>query len=208
MQPLFVSAAVAVLLAAPARGEVIDRVLAVVAGDVITLSDVTAARDLGLARPAAGGDPIGAVLSQLIDRALVLAEVDRYAPPEASADAVDRGVAAVRRRFASDQAFERALARSGLDLAGVRGLVRENLRIEAYEAQRFTVAEPTEEEAVRYYREHAARFTRGGAPAPYAEVRGEVVAAIEAERRQALVDDWTADLRRRADIIDLYLTAR
>ena len=38
------------LLAQP--GEIIDRVLAIVAGDVITLSDVVAARDLGFVAPA------------------------------------------------------------------------------------------------------------------------------------------------------------
>ncbi|MGE5246033.1 MAG: hypothetical protein ACM3SQ_17555 [Betaproteobacteria bacterium] len=198
----------AAMLAAPVRAEVIDRVLAVVAGDLITLTDVTAARDLGFVRVAPGADPVGTVLSALIDRALVLAEVDRYAPPEPSGDAVDRGVAAVRSRFATQEAFERALERSGIDQGRLRGIVRENLRIEAYEDQRFTVAGPTDEEAAQYYREHAARFTRGGALTPYADVRDEIVAAVTAERRRALVDDWIAGLRRRADIIDLYLTGR
>src|SRR5206468_8040357 len=89
-----------VVTSAP-RAETIDRVLAVVAGQLITLSDVTAARDLGL-QPADGSpDPIRAVLTKLIDRELMLAEVDRYAPPEPSTDAVDREVQRVRERFPS-----------------------------------------------------------------------------------------------------------
>ncbi|HWF86224.1 MAG TPA: hypothetical protein VG222_15300, partial [Vicinamibacterales bacterium] len=36
--------------------EVIDRVLAVVAGEIITLTDVTAARDLGLVPAPSAGD--------------------------------------------------------------------------------------------------------------------------------------------------------
>jgi hypothetical protein len=190
------------------HAEVIDRVLAVVAGDLITLSDVTAARDLGFVRPPDTGDPVRAVLSSLIDRALVLAEVDRYAPPEPSAEAVDRGVAEVRARFASDQTLDAALARSGLDASKLRGIVRQNLRIQAYEEQRFTAAAPTEAELGRYYREHADQFTRGEALAPYNEVKDQIAATMAVERRQALVDDWIAGLRRRADILDVYLTGK
>jgi hypothetical protein len=138
----------------------------------------------------------------------VLAEVDRYAPPEPSAAAVDRGVAEVRARFASDRALDAALARSGLDASKLRGIVRQNLRIQAYEEQRFTAATPTEAELARYYREHADQFTRGEALAPYNEVKDQIAATMAVERRQALVDDWIAGLRRRADILDVYLTGK
>jgi hypothetical protein len=155
--------------ALPLRAETIDRVLAVVAGQIITLTDVTAARDLGLESPDPGADPVRSVLSKLIDRELMLAEVDRYAPPEPSVEAVDRELAAVKRRFSSPQAFDAALARSGIDDKHVRETLRQNLRIAAYLDQRF--------------------------------------AATAGERRRTLVDEWVAGLRRRADIIDLYLAA-
>src|SRR6266536_1283069 len=86
---------VAWLVAGVVSAEVIDRVLAVVAGHLIMMSDVTAARELGLVPLEGTGDPVGSVLSKLIDRELMLAEVDRYAPPEPTAEAVDREVAAV-----------------------------------------------------------------------------------------------------------------
>jgi len=155
--------------ASGASGEVIDRVLAVVSGSLITLSDVNAAHDLGLVTPRPSGDPIREVLSQLIDRELQLAEVDRYAPPEPSAADVDREVQTVRLRFPSAEAFEAVLARSGIDLAHLRETMRENLRIRGYLAQRFSVSE---------------------------------------DRRQQVVDEWVAGLRRRADVIDLYLAGR
>ncbi len=153
-----------------ARAETIDRVLAVVAGQIITLSDVTAARDLGLQSPANAADPIRAVLSKLMDRELVLAEVERYAPPEPAADALDREVERIRGRFLSAAAFDAALAQSGLDERRLREIVRQDLRIRAYEDQRFAAADP--------------------------------------ERRQTLIDEWVAGLRRRTDIIDLYLQQR
>lgn len=120
-----------------ARAETIDRVLAVVEGRPILLSDVTAARDLGLVPMEEAADPVRAILPALIDRELMLVEVDRFAPPEPPADAVARELAEVRDRFASDEAFEAALARSGLDVANVRATLRENLRIRAYIDQRF-----------------------------------------------------------------------
>jgi hypothetical protein len=159
----------ACLAAASVRAETIDRVLAVVAGQLITLTDVTAARELGLQPPDGAPDPVRAILSKLIDRELVLDEVERYAPPEPTSDAVDREIATVRARFPSPQAFENALGRSGIDEKHLRETLRQDLRVRAYEEQRFAAA---------------------------------------GDRRQALVDEWIAGLRRRGDIIDLYLAGR
>jgi hypothetical protein len=136
--------AVALLLAALAgavvRAEVIDRVLAVAAGQVIMLSDVTAATDLGLQSPDGAADPVRAVLSKLIDRELVLAEVERYAPAEPTTEAVDREVERVRQRFPTARAFDAALERSGIDQQHLRETLREDLRVRAYLDQRFSTA--------------------------------------------------------------------
>src|SRR5258708_26423734 len=123
-----------------ARAETIDRVLAVVERQLITLSDVTAATDLGLQSADGAADPVRAVLSKLIDRELVLAEVDRYAPPEPTAEAVDREVQRVRERLRSPAAFDAALARSGIDEKHLRETLRQDLRIRAYLDQRFSTA--------------------------------------------------------------------
>jgi hypothetical protein len=157
-------------VASAARAEILDRVLAVVAGRLIMLSDVTAARDLRIVPPAAGeADPIRDVLTKLIDRELVLVEVDRYAPPEPTADEVDREVQRVRARFASQAELDAALARSGLSVQDLRETLRRDLRMRAYLDRRFAAA---------------------------------------GDRRQAVVDEWLAGLRRRGDIMDLYLPTR
>jgi len=157
------------LCAASSHAEILDRVLAVVAGRLIMLSDVTAARDLQLVPVEASADPIRSVLTRLIDRELVLVEVERYAPPEPSAAAVDAELQHVRARFASDGELDAALARSGLDSRHLRETLRQDLRIRAYLDQRFAGA---------------------------------------GDRRQALVDEWMTGLRRRGDVMDLYLPAR
>jgi hypothetical protein len=99
--------------------EVIDRVLAVVAGDLIMQSDVRAARELGLVNA-----------------------VERYAPPEPAPDAIDRAFRAVRARFGSDAAFSSAFARVGFDEKQLRAILRQNLRIRAYLDQRFAGETP------------------------------------------------------------------
>ena len=152
-----------------AAAEVIDRVLAVVGGQLITLSDVTAARDLGLQTAEGAADPVRGILSKLIDRELIVAEVDRYAPPEPTAEAIDRETGRIRMRFPSAEAFVAALERSGADEKQLREIVRQDLRIRAYLDQRFASAQ---------------------------------------ERRQALMDDWLSGLRRRGDVVDLYLSGR
>jgi hypothetical protein len=157
------------LLGICARAEMIDRLLAVAAGNLIMLTDVTAARDLQLQTADGAADPIRAILAKLIDRELVLAEVERYAPPEPSAAAIDREIERVRARFGSQAELDAALQRSGIDEKHLRETLRQDLRIRAYLDQRF---------------------------------------ATTADRRNAMVEDWMAGLRRRGDVIDLYLPGR
>ena len=68
------------------RAEVIDRVLAVVAGQVITLSDVRAVSELALLVGSNAPDALRGTLDQLIERELILTEVRRYAPPQSTPD--------------------------------------------------------------------------------------------------------------------------
>jgi hypothetical protein len=184
--------------------EVIDRMLAVVAGDLIMLSDVMAAAEFGLVPRASAPDVTRAVLTQLIDRSLMLAEVERYAPPEPAAAAVDREFQVVRDRFPSAEAFHAALTRYGIEETHLREIVRANLRLRAYLEQRFTVVRPSEEEIAAYYREYPDTFRRGGRLPPLDEVREEVEQTLAFDRRQTMVDEWIAGLRRRAAIIDVY----
>lgn len=191
-----------------AADELIDRVMAVVAGQVISLGDVTAARDLGLISPGDAPDPVRAVLTALIDRELTLAEVERYAPPEPDAEAVDREVAAVRARFPSLQALNVALEQCGFNEAQLREVLLEDLRIRAYLDQRFTLPPPSDDDLDRYYRAHQQAFSRNGQIVPFDAARVDVALAWTADRRKTLIDDWVAGLRRRADIVNLYLAGR
>ncbi len=193
---------------AAVRAEIIDRVLAVVDGAVITLSDVTAASELGLVPEDVADDRIGAVLARLISRQLILTEVDRYTPSEPTEQAISQEVETVRARFPSEEAYASALTRSGLDDKRLRLLLRDSLRIRAYLEQRFPVPPAGEEELRRYYNEHLQEFAQAGQPAPFENVRTRIEQAVVSARREVLVDDWVNGLRRRADINNVYLARR
>ena len=190
------------------QGEIIDRVFAIVGGEIVTQSDVDAAIALGLADASGSPDPRGAALETLIARELTLREVRRYLPPEPAEEIVDRRVAAIRERFVSAEEFEGLMALLGVDERRLRARVRDDLRIQAYLDERFaSPTQPTDEDILAYLAEHPDEFTRNGEVRPLAEVRGEVRRRLEAERRNAMIADWLTGLRRRSEVTVLYRTS-
>jgi len=198
-------AALALVLPVVTAADLLDRVLAVVSGTVITQSDAAAALAFGLvAPPAPGVDPLRAVLDQLIHRELILTEVNRYAPTEADADLVKKKLAEIRDRFPSPAAFQAALARTAMNQSRLADVVEGDVRIGEYLKQRFGVAEPTDQELSAYYGAHRAEFTSGGRQLTLEQARDGVRQRWIEEKRTALIGEWVARLRRRAEVSDLY----
>jgi len=194
----FTLAAVLVLSAAPAPAEIIDRILAVVNGALIMQGEVKMAVRLGLAPQSTASDAVAVPLDALIERRLVLEEVDRYAPPDPAQTDVDRRLADVRARAGS--AFDSILRDSGISVDQLRRQIRDDLRIDAYLLQRFGGVQPSDDEIQQYYREHQPTFTRNGAVRPIEEVRDLVRAELIANQRAGMIKDWITGLRRRATI--------
>ena len=176
---LAVVLAVSAILVRPAAAEIIDRVIAVVSGQIVTQSDLATATAFGLAGS----------LDEMIDRTLMLNEVRRVAPPDPEAAAVDARVAQMRRRFTSTDAWSAALAAGGIDDGAVRVYAADDLLVSAYLDDRFSgAAQPSDEEIRQATVEHP-DWTQ-----EQARMR------LQSERRQTLVASWVAELRRRADI--------
>jgi hypothetical protein len=117
---------------APQGQVVIDRIMAVVNGDVITQSDVRAARLLQLVPD----EPDAAVVRRLVDRRLVLAELQRFQAPPASPEDI-----AVRRaeweRARGTESVSDLLMRAGVQPWFVDRWLANDIRMERYVAQRF-----------------------------------------------------------------------
>jgi hypothetical protein len=200
------------LICTPGRSapsQLVDRVLALVGTEVITLSDTRAVAVLGLYDVAGAKDPTAAALEYLINRALMLDDVNRYAAPEPDSKAVAIGLEKLKAQFPSSADFEAALAGTAMTEERLRSFVRDSLRIEGAIEQRFGGASmPTEEEISRYYQEHQETFARAGRVPPLEEIRTEVAERASAARRTTLVADWIERLRRRTEITVLYQPAR
>ena len=187
-----------VATASIAHAEIIDRILAVVDGAIIMQSDVAMAMRLAMVPVSPAADPIASALDALIERRLILAEVDRYAPPDPPDAEIDRRLAEIRTRAGSR--FDATLVECGVSLDQLRRQLRDGLRIEAYLLQRFGSMQPSDEEILAYYRDHQVTYTKNGVVQPLNEVREAVRAEIISESRNATIRDWVAGLRRRANV--------
>ena len=137
----------ALLILAPAA-DVIDRIMAVVGAQPITLSEVSAAAQLELVPlPEGAADRTGAALERLIDRTLMLVEVERFQPPEPDEGEITKRIDLVQARFGSEAAFDRALAATGTTREQLRRFFRNDLRMQIYVNQRFgPILDPVERE--------------------------------------------------------------
>jgi hypothetical protein len=182
--------------------ELLDRTLALVGGQPITLSDARTAIALGLVEPDRTADPVPGVVRQLVDRELILREVQRYAPAPPSDSAVDARLDEIRKRFEDAAALTDVLDQYGFSEARLRAWVRDDLRTQSYLAQRFASAStPTDSEIEQAYARTRAEFDKTGTTFEQAApmVRDRLIAS----RRRELVADWVSDLRRRTDVVIL-----
>ena len=99
MRTLLLCLCLGVSAASAGAQELLDRTVALVAGQPITLSDVRAAIALGLVASDRTADPIPGATSRLVDRALILREVQRYAPQPPAETAVDARIDEIRRKI-------------------------------------------------------------------------------------------------------------
>jgi hypothetical protein len=165
-----------------ASAEIIDRVLAILPGQIITLSDLEAALDLGLVEAPAGTDRMAGALSALVDRLLMLSEVRRVSPAEPSAAAVDARIARIRQRFGSSAELSRVLTTRGLNDSVLRLYAADDVSLASYLDERFTAASQPTDDEIRQAGGESARQR------------------LADERRRSLIAAWTAELRRRADV--------
>ena len=91
-------------------------------------------------------------VARLIQRELILREVQRYAPAAPSDSAVDERLEKIRGRFPDAAAMHVVLEANGFTDARLRAWVRDDLRTESYLAQRFASATaPADAEIAREY---------------------------------------------------------
>jgi hypothetical protein len=192
----------------PAAAVTVDRIAAVVDGQVLTVSEITQMLEIRFfpRLAASDDDHRREVLDALIAQALRFRDVERFGAQDISADVIEARLLEIQRRFASEAEFTAALGRAELTLDEVRALVKRQLQVEAYIQERFApLVFVTTDEIEEYYRETwtAQRRERGLSVPPLSEVREEVRTAVRSSRLQSEIDKWTSQLRARANV-DVY----
>ena len=131
-----------------AQTATLDRILAIVNGQVITHSDVRTFIDLRLADIPGGPAQEVEVLNFLIERRVVLDEVNRFVIAEPTTVAVDRHLDLLLSRLPDGFKLNLVLDRVGLTTGDLRQLLADEIRREVYLIDRFGVTgEEAREEA-------------------------------------------------------------
>jgi hypothetical protein len=182
--------------------ELLERTLALVGGQAITLNDARLAIALGLIEVERSTDPIPGVTSRLVDRELILREVQRYAPAAPAETAIDARLDELRKRLPDAAALKRLLDVHGMTEVRLRAWVRDDLRTQAYLAQRFASAStPTDTEISNAYARSRAEFDKTGLT--FEQATPIIRERLVTSRRSELIADWLSDLRRRTDVVIL-----
>ena len=191
-----------VVCLSPAHAQLLlDRIVARVGGVAITETDVRAAIGLGILELPDGADPLADGARAMIDRRLVLLEVNRFPPADPGEAAIADIVAAMKLRAGSQ--YQALVQSNGLDDERLRELARETANIQAYVTQRFgATAQAGLQDARDYYDKHPAEFTRNGTLLPFAQVETAARAAASSERRRTAIAQWIVDLRARGDVVE------
>lgn len=182
--------------------EVIDRIAARIESDIILLSDV---RQLGRYQMLVEGKSEGdaQLLDRLVDQWVVQNEADasRFPPPP-DAD-VEQAVAALKKSFASPQAYEERKKLSGLSDLEIRDKIATQLYLTDYLDSRFRPSVQVDAKAIEEFYKSAVL--------PRAKARGQEPPSLEASRdtiQEALVqqsidsqaEQWLKDSRARIHV--------
>jgi hypothetical protein len=183
-----------------------DRIVAVVDEDPILASDLERVIALALVprQPGEGDEAYRRrVLEQLIDNRLQAHEIDRFGLGQVAVGRVERAVAEIRARFASEEEFGRRLAEVDMDLERLRQLVARQLLVLDYIDERLAVRVlVTLEDVQKHYDEVLIPELRrrGAAVPPIAEVREDIRELLRQRKLDEEIEAWTERLRREADV--------
>jgi peptidyl-prolyl cis-trans isomerase SurA len=183
-----------------ASGELVDRIVAIIDREVVTLSEAEQAKEIASAR-SGEAPPLASIVERLIESRLVEREVERFTDVQVPADSVEAAFQEIRSGFPSESSFEAMLERSGLSEAELRGSLRRQLRTAQYLEQRFRPLTFVSEEQIEvYYRDELTPSMAGRPAPPLPEVSDAIQRILEERAFNHRVEEWIALLKERAKI--------
>jgi hypothetical protein len=198
----------------PVRAEVIDRIVAVVNQQVITLGDVEQEekfQDLGLV-----ADPLAEdrketqkliqseIIHKLIQQRLIRDQVLSFPGSEVNSSEVERQMEALKQKWGGEQQFQRMLAGDDISLDGLRQRLEWQMQVLKFLDSRFrqfVVVEPKEIEEY-YTKEFLPELAKRGETInpPLTQVEEQIRQIIAEDKINAEVDSWLKSLTQSATI--------
>lgn len=201
---------VAVASTVPGFAVILDRIAATVDGVAITASEIEQYETMRLVPRLEDEDEVEyerRVLNFMINQLIRYRDVQRFGLAEVTEEQVDEAVESLVSRFASRDAFERAMSTSEMTMERLRLVLRRRLEIETFIQLRFSpMVFVSLEEIEGYYRDVwiEQRLAADEPIRPLADVRDQIRAILKLERLEEEVARWSEDLRDRANI-DIFI---
>jgi len=187
---------------APCFSETLDRIVAVINDEVITLIDIKIVKAFGLFEDMTDGTGVTAsqILERMIDQKLVI----QLSPKNIAVDEdeLDEYQEMLTSRLGKDLATK-ALDEFGLVWADLRAYIREKILHQKIIYQRFgqTVVVSLEEIEDFYQRRYIPSQTeKGREPQPMMEVLREIESTIRKSKIERQIQRWLMNLKKQADI--------
>ncbi len=183
--------------------EVVDRIVAVVNDDVITLTDLNLVRAFGLyesPEEEQTTDIQRHILDQLISRKLVIQLTSEGIPIEE--EEIELALSRVIQGMEPGEA-ERALLRFGLDWDDLKSYLRERLLYQKIISERFDQGVIVKLEEIEVYYEQIyipSQRTKGIEPEPLTEMLDQIEREIKREKIETQVQEWINNLKKEANI--------
>jgi peptidyl-prolyl cis-trans isomerase SurA len=190
----------ALMASAFARAELVDRIVAIIDREVVTLSEAEQAQEIAFAR-AKEDVALVDVVERLIESRLVEREVERFTSEPVPSELVERAFDEVRAGSPEGAAFQRMLERSGLSEEELRATLRRQVAVAQYLERRFRpLTFVTDDQIEAYYRDELAPSVSRERLPELAEVSDSIRRILEERAFNARVEEWITGLKDRATI--------
>lgn len=190
--------------AGASEGQVIDRVVAVIEGQVLTQSELEFEARIALVERGAvlaideplDDEALRSVLELVIAHRLLVLSADRLEAFTAEQADVGLRLVRFRKNFGSEEAFQAFLTRSGADVKHLTEVLKRNVRVGRIIDSRVRLrAQPSEEDLKRYFEQNARDYPEG-----FEASKGRLRDKLRQEREKALAEEELAQVRAAAQV--------
>jgi peptidyl-prolyl cis-trans isomerase SurA len=180
-----------------AEAELIDRVVASVNNDVITLSELNRAVAFNTALGGGRKNIRKETLDGLINRRLLVQDARRLRFVEVSRQDIETEIEKLKKRLGSGEAYGKFLARVDVTGEQLGRMLGERLLVERFVEKKISLyIRVSRDEAQDYFNRNPGLFTGKRFP----EVQKAITARLQEQKLERQMSQYLAELRNKADI--------